>query len=141
VLAVAPALTSAGAAPSSVWYWSQTWCEHNLHRYGMRLDDGRTFRIANSFCMGKGGPGSCEWNATHVERLFNHFTVVARSYDEVVRGFDLYPTGRTSYRAQGITIASSHRWTASRFTKFWGSIASSAERNIEQPKGCAPHSP
>jgi hypothetical protein len=102
----------------------------------MRLDDGRAFRIAQALCVGKGGPASCEWNAGYTRRLYNHFVAFGRSYDGVVRGFDLYPVNRNGYRAEGIELASSHRLTAARFLSLYGSISSSLAR-IELEKGCA----
>src|SRR5689334_223992 len=120
--------TGGEAARAGAWYWSPGLCKSNLQRYGMRLDDGRTFRIAQALCVGKGGPASCEWNAAYTRRLYNHFVAFARSYDGVVRGFDVYPTNRNGYRAEGIELASSHRWTAPRFLSYYGSISSSLAR-------------
>jgi hypothetical protein len=123
------------AAARSTWYWSPGLCKTNLQRYGVRIDDGRTFRIAQAFCVGKGGPASCEWSPNGVRRLYNHLVVFARSFDNIVRGFDLYPTGRTSYRVQGITQFKVEMGAA-QFTRFYGSIAASTAR-LELEKGCA----
>jgi hypothetical protein len=128
--------TACVAGTTGVWYWSPGLCKSNLQHYGMHLDDGRTFRIAQTFCVGKGGLASCEWNAGHSRRLYNHFVAFARSYDGVVRGFDLYPTNRNGYRAEGIELASSHRLAAGRFLSLYGSISSSLAR-IELEKGCS----
>jgi hypothetical protein len=113
-------------------------CKSNLHRYGMRLDDGRTFAISQALCVGKGGTSSCEWNANMSKRLYNHFVVFARSANGVVRGFDLYPTNRKSYRAEDIELASSLRWSAALFARHFGPIAASLAR-IELANGCAPY--
>jgi hypothetical protein len=102
----------------------------------MRLDDGRTFRIAQSFCVGKGGAGSCAWNSGHVRRLYNHFVVFARSYDGIVRGFDLYPTGRNSYRGQGIRQLGREPSDA-HFNRAFGQISLDLSQR-ENEKGCAP---
>jgi hypothetical protein len=133
------ALFFAAVAESGVaggWYWSPGVCKSSLHRYGMRLDDGRTFRIAQSFCVGKGSTGSCAWNSGHVRRLYNHFVVFARSPDGIVRGFDLYPTGRNTYRAQGIRQLGREP-SGAHFTRAFGQIASDLSRR-ENEKGCAP---
>jgi hypothetical protein len=137
VAAAAPPGTSS-AATTGAWYWSSGLCKSNLMRYGMRLDDGRTFHIAQALCVGKGGPAFCEWNASHTLRLYDRFSVFARSPDGVVRGFDLYPTGRKSYRAERIELASSSRMAAELFDRLLKGVASGAAR-IELEKGCAPY--
>jgi hypothetical protein len=114
-------------------------CKTNLQRYGVRIDDGRMFHIAQAFCVGKGGTASCEWSPNGVRRLYNHLVVFARSFDNIVRGFDLYPTGRNTYRVQGITQFKTEM-TASQFLRLYGSIAASAAR-LELEKGCAPSHP
>jgi hypothetical protein len=136
VVLVAASTTSSRAATTGAWYWSPGLCKSDLQRYGMRINDGRAFRIAQALCVGKGGLGSCEWNANHSKRLYNHFVAFARSPDGVVRGFDLYPTNRSSYQAAKIELASSFRVTASRFLSLYGPIASSLAR-VELEKGCA----
>jgi hypothetical protein len=141
---IAVAASSLGFEPSqaaarSTWYWSPGLCKTNLQRYGVRIDDGRTFHVAQAFCVGKGGPASCEWSPSGVRRLYNHLVVFARSFDNIVRGFDFYPTGRNSYRVQGITQFKV-RMTASQFVHLYGSIAASTAR-LELEKGCAPSRP
>lgn len=138
VLAAASA-TSSTAATTGTWYWSPGLCKSDLQRYGMRINDGRTFRVAQALCVGKGGLGSCEWNANHSKRLYSHFVVFARSPDGVVRGFDLYPTNRNSYQARNIELASSFKVPAGRFLSLYGPIASSLAR-VELDKGCAQYS-
>jgi hypothetical protein len=142
VAAVAAALAcpmASEAGKAGAWYWSPGLCKSNLQQYGMRIDDGRTFRIAQAFCVGRGGLDSCEWNASYTRRLYNHFVAFARAYDGVIRGFDVYPTNRSNYRAEGIELASSHRLTAARFASLYGSISSSLAR-VELEKGCARNS-
>jgi hypothetical protein len=125
-----------GRAAAGGWYWSPGVCKSSLYRYGIRLDDGRTFRIAQSFCVGKGGPDSCAWNKGHVRRLYNHFVVFARSYDGLVRGFDLYPTGRITYRAVDIRQLGREP-NAAHFNRAFGQIALELSQR-ENEKGCAP---
>jgi len=132
---VAVAGVGSGSASASSWYWSPGVCKSNLRQYGMRLDDGRTFQIAQSFCVGKGGPASCAWNKGHIRRLYNHFVVFARSYDGGVRGFDLYPTGRKSYRATGIRLLG-HESNAAHFNRVFSQIANDLSQR-ENEKGCA----
>src|SRR5713226_2309776 len=89
-MTIAAAAASPGSSEAAVaggWYWSPGLCKSSLQQYGMRLDDGRTFRVAQAFCVGRGGLGSCEWNSNYSKRLYNHLTVLARSYDGIVRGF------------------------------------------------------
>jgi hypothetical protein len=143
-VAITVAASSVVTAPSqaaarSTWYWSPGLCKTNLQRYGVRINDGRTFHIAQAFCVGRGGPASCEWSPNGARRLYNHLVVFARSFDNIVRGFDLYPTGRNSYRVQGITQFKVGM-TAAQFIRFYGSIAASTAK-LELEKGCAPSHP
>jgi hypothetical protein len=135
IVALTIAAPTARPSAAGTWYWSAGLCKSSLRQYGMRLDDGRTFRIAQSYCVGKGGAG-CEWNASHTRRLYDHFVVFARSPDGGVRGFDLYPTGQSSYRALHIELLDRH--TAAEFDRLFASIAASAAR-LELEKGCAPY--
>ena len=53
-IAVAASSVGSGlgrAATRSTWYWSPGLCKTNLQRYGVRIDDGRTFHIAQAFCV------------------------------------------------------------------------------------------
>jgi hypothetical protein len=70
--------------------------------------------------------------------LCYHFVVFARANNGVVRGFDLYPTNRNGYRAEGIELAPSLRWPAGPFVRHFGPIAAGLAR-IELEKGCAPY--
>lgn len=130
------ALLTAKPAAAGTWYWSPGLCKSSLHQYGMRLDDGRTFRIAESFCVGKGGSNSCAWNTGHVRRLYNHFVVFARSYDGLVRGFDLYPTNRHAYRAQGLRQLGREPSPA-HFDHVFAQLAAQLSQR-ENAKGCGP---
>ena len=135
-LVIAASAASFGnRAVAGGWYWSPGLCKSSLHQYGMQLDDGRTFGIAESFCVGKGGAASCAWNNGHVRRLYNHFVVFARSFDGIVRGFDLYPTGRNSFRALSIRQLGREP-TPAHFNRTFGQIATALSHR-ENQKGCA----
>src|SRR5262249_39631038 len=122
------------AARATDWFWSPGLCKSRLHQYGMQIDDGRTFGVAQSFCVGRGGSAHCEWtSANHVKRLYNRFLVVARSSDGVVRRFDLIPTGKLKYRATGIKSLG-HADSAARFNTVVVHLATVAAQQ-EQQKG------
>src|SRR5262245_36691814 len=138
--AVAAAAAVAGTARASDWFWSPGLCKSRLHQYGMQIDDGRTFGVAQSFCVGRGGTAHCEWTSnSHVKRLYNRFLVVARSSDGVVRKFDLIPTGKLNYRATGIK-ALGRADNAAKFNVILAPYATVAAKQ-EQQKGCGPPSP
>jgi hypothetical protein len=138
--AIAAAAAAAGTARASDWFWSPGLCKSRLHQFGMQINDGRTFGVEQSFCIGRGGTAHCEWtSASHVKRLYNRFLVVARSNDGVVRRFDLIPTSKLDYRATGIT-ALGRADNSAKFNEILAPYATVAVKH-EQQKGCAPPSP
>ncbi|HEY7396940.1 MAG TPA: hypothetical protein VH538_01445 [Gaiellaceae bacterium] len=138
--AIASAAAVAGTARAADWFWSPGLCKSRLHQFGMQINDGRTFGVEQSFCIGRGGTVHCEWtSASHVKRLYDRFLVIARSSDGVVRRFDLIPTGKLNYRATGIKSLG-HADSAARFNTIVVRLATVAAQT-EQQKGCAPPSP
>lgn len=131
--------TTAGAKGDAPWYWTPGWCKHVLQNYGMELSDGRTFNVAKAFCVGEGGPSTCEWSSGYQFRLYSAFNAISRSFDGTVRVFVLHATGRQSYQATNIravaNIPDPYRFEAfvAPLTHEWA-----AE---EHQKGCAPYQP
>jgi hypothetical protein len=105
----------------------------------MEISDGRTFNIAKAFCVGWGGTQWCMWSSNYFYRVHGAFTAYARSYDGVVRQFDLYTVSKTGYRAENIR-ALAVGVTPERFNAVVQSYASALAR-LEQQKGCAKYSP
>jgi hypothetical protein len=136
-VAVIAALGSAGSssAQRDEWVWTPGLCKSNLKRYGVRLTDGRTFSIADAFCVGRGGQQHCQWNSSYTKRLYDAFLVVVRSYDGVVRVANLYPTGKNEYELDGIRVIG--RESSSRaFNALAGDVTWRTARK-EHEKGCA----
>jgi len=141
--AAAVVAATASAMPeteSTTWYWTPGLCKSALIHGGMELADGRTFYVANAFCVGWGGPVYCEWSSGYRYRLYTRFTAYVRSWDGTIRTFTLKPTNRSSgYTASGIK-ALGHEPSASRFNSFVAPIAHSLAAT-EQQRGCARYSP
>src|SRR4051794_10436087 len=96
--------TRSDASSTTKWYWTPGLCKTNLQTAGMQIDDGRTFNVAKAFCVGWGGTTWCEWSSGYRYRLYAAFTVYARSYDGVVRQFNLYTRGKDGYRAEHLKV-------------------------------------
>ena len=134
---VAQARVDRGA---STWYWTPALCKSNLRQEGMEISDGRTFNVADAYCVGWGGPVYCEWSSGYRYRLYTRFTAYVRSYDGTVRTFVLKPTnGKGGYSATGIR-ALGHEPSSARFNALVQPIAH-ALAATEQQKGCARYSP
>jgi hypothetical protein len=127
-------------AATTVWYWTPALCKSSLRKEGMQLYDGRTFNVADAYCVGWGGPTYCEWSSGYRYRLYTRFTAYVRSYDSTVRTFTLKPTsGNGGYTASGIRVIG-HEPSSSRFNALVQPIAH-ALAALEQQKGCARYSP
>jgi hypothetical protein len=83
----------ARSATASLWYWSPAACKSQLHNRGVQIGDGRTFSVAQPYCVGF--HNHC-WLSDGLRR-YKVFIVVARSYDGVVRRFILTVTGRDTW--------------------------------------------
>src|SRR5262245_688576 len=134
----AVALVGSGAAGATAgggdWHWSPGLCKSKLYNQGVTLDDGRYFFAERSSCIGRGGPQYCMWNSSGTKRLYNTFFVYARSYEGVVRSFDLRVTGEHSARISNIKAHG--RISAAQFAGYVAPIAASIARN-EHEKGCS----
>lgn len=133
---------SAGAAPqhaASTWYWTPGWCKNILQKRGMELADGRRFYVQRAFCLGWGGPSTCEWNSSYSSRMYRIFTSVTRSYDGTMRIFTLVPTARYNYRATKIRALGKVP-NALKFYVYVRAYTRSRAKQ-EQAKGCATASP
>jgi hypothetical protein len=135
-------MAAAPAAPNrmaDVWYWSPGLCKSMLKNWGIRIDDGRTFSVSNVFCIGKGGPATCEWNKSYTKRLYTRFIVFARSPDSTVRGFTLRPAAEKNFRVADIE-AFGPEPSAAAFESEIGPLAARYARQ-ELERGCARYSP
>jgi hypothetical protein len=135
LLALSVLVTSSSARRGD-WFWSPGLCKSRLHQYGVQINDGRTFHVSNSFCVGVGGFQHCEWTSSaHVKRLYNQFHIVVRSYDGSVRRAEFFPTGKASYDLEQIRLIAQFV-SAPRFTSYVAPITSAWARS-EQAKGCS----
>lgn len=143
VLALLCATTASAHAAStrvnSPWYWTSGVCKSVLQSSGMQLADGRTFNVAKAFCVGKGGLKTCQWSSGHRTRLYTDFYAFARSYDGVVRTFQLRTHGKDDYRSWDIK-ALGREPNAQKFSDFVAPLAAALAQQ-ELTKGCAPYSP
>ncbi len=139
LLAALAAAGSASAAPAtaSTWYWNPAWCKQVLQKYGIRLDDGRTFRVAKAYCVGRGGPAYCEWNSSHTSRDYSGFIGITRSPDGAVRIFYMSTTSRTNFRATNIR-AVGREPNPAKFAAYADQLSRSYAKR-EHEKGCAPY--
>jgi hypothetical protein len=134
ILGVLASATS-GSAQRGEWAWSPGLCKSNLKRFGVELTDGRTFKIADAFCVGRGGQSHCQWNSSYTKRLYDAFFVVVRSYDGVVRIANLYTTGEREYELDGIRVIG--REASSRAFKTRAGNVTWRIARQEHEKGCA----
>lgn len=123
---------------ATTWYWTPALCKSELGKEGMQLADGRTFYVANAYCVGWGGERYCEWSSGHRYRLYKRFTAYVRSPDSTVRTFTLWPTsGHGGYSASGVKVLG-HEANAARFNALVQPIAAVLAR-AQQQRGCAPY--
>lgn len=140
VAAYTPAADAHVQRGATVWYWTPALCKSSLRKEGMEISDGRTFYVADAYCVGWGGNTYCEWSSGHRYRLYTRFTAYVRSYDGTVRTFVLKPTsGRGGYSATGIR-ALGHEPSSAKFNELVQPLAHVLAAQ-EQQKGCAPYSP
>ncbi len=140
IAACTPAAQARTHSGATIWYWTPALCKSSLRKEGMEISDGRTFNVADAYCVGWGGTTYCEWSSGYRYRLYTRFTAYVRSYDGTVRTFTLKPTnGKGGYSATGIR-ALGHEPSSAKFNAFVQPIAH-ALAAAEQQKGCAPYSP
>jgi hypothetical protein len=129
----------AGSAAGSDWLWSPGLCKSRLTDYGVELGDGRTFDVAQAYCVGIGGPEHCEWTGpSRSKRLYDSFYAAVRSYDGVVRTLVLRPTAKDRWRGSRLQLVA-RGMSSRRFVRSYGSATLSMAAR-ENDKGCAEHS-
>ncbi|HEY7732145.1 MAG TPA: hypothetical protein VH950_14785 [Gaiellaceae bacterium] len=134
--AVTALAVGAGSAAGSDWLWSPGLCKSRLMDYGVELGDGRTFNVAQAYCVGIGGPEHCEWTgARHSKRLYDSFYVAVRSYDGAVRTLVLRPTAKNHWRGSQLQLVA-RGMSSRRFVRSYGSTTLSVAAR-ENDKGCA----
>lgn len=94
---------TASASSASTWWWTSGACKSTLKNSGVRLADGRVFWVAQAYCIGDGGYRRCSWrDSAHSERMHSRFYVVARSFNDTLRTFNMVPTGRYGFRVDTV---------------------------------------
>ena len=129
-LAAAVSTCSAHSANTSKWYWTPGVCKSELHNYGVQFGDGRTFNIQQAYCVGF--HNHC-W-LSGGRRRYKVFAVVARSYDGVVRRFQLTVTGRNTWSGSQVKIIEQYM-SAAEFANGYGNAAWSVA-SAENRGGC-----
>jgi hypothetical protein len=125
-----------GSAAGSDWLWSPGLCKSRLIDYGVELGDGRTFNVAQAYCVGIGGLQHCEWtSARHAKRLYDSFYAAVRSYDGVVRTLVLRPTAKDHWKGSQLELVA-RGMSERRFVRAYGSATLSVAAR-ENDKGCA----
>jgi hypothetical protein len=141
LVAVVLAAIAAWAAPTASaqgdWYWTPGACKSVLQTGGVELADGRTFHVASSFCIGLGGPDTCQWSSNRRVRLYNAFVVFTRSYDGAVRTFTLFPVAKDDFRATQPRLLGVEP-DAVEFREFIAPVATAVARR-QHGSGCAPY--
>lgn len=129
-------LSAPGVAARGDWVWSPGLCKSKLKHYGVELSDGRTFGIADAFCVGRGGLAHCQWaSSSHLKRLYDRFFVVVRSYDGNIRVAELYTSGKDDYELEQIKLIG-HEPSSASFNRRVAPLTASIARQ-EHEKGCA----
>jgi hypothetical protein len=121
---------AASSANTSDWYWTPGACKSELQNYGVQIGDGRTFNVAKAFCVGL--HNHC-WLSAGLRR-YKVFAVVARSYDGVVRQFQLTVTGHHTWHGTKGKIIEQYM-SAAEFTNGYGNAAWSVA-SAENRGGC-----
>ncbi len=129
-LATAVYAGAARSATTSNWYWTPGACKSELQNSGVQIDDGRTFNVAKAFCVGM--HNHC-WLGAGLRR-YKVFIAVARSYDGVVRRFQLTVTGHHTWRGTKAKIIEQYM-SATEFANGYGNAAWSVA-SVENRGGC-----
>jgi hypothetical protein len=129
-LAVAVYAGAASGANTSKWYWTPGVCKSELHNYGVQFGDGRTFNVQQAYCVGF--HNHC-W-LSGGRRRYKVFAVVARSYDGVVRQFQLTVTGRDTWSGSKARVIEQYM-SAAEFANRYGNAAW-AVASAENRGGC-----
>lgn len=122
--------TTASARVQSTWYWTPGACKSELQKYGVAINDGRTFNVEKAFCIGL--HNHCWLNRGL--RRYKVFIAVMRSYDGVVRELQLTVTGKSTWSGSKMKILDGYLSLAA-FNADFGPAAWSVA-NQENEGGC-----
>jgi hypothetical protein len=128
--AVAVSTDAARGANTSSWYWTPGACKSELQKHGAHFADGRSFNVAKAFCIGL--YNHC-WLSNGLRR-YKVFVVVVRSYDGVVRGFQLTVTGHHTWRGTKNRIIERHMGASAFASRYGNAIWSLASQ--QNQGGC-----
>jgi hypothetical protein len=129
-IAGAAATSSAYSASSSAWYWTPGACKSKLQALGVRIGDGRTFNVQKAFCVGL--HNHC-WLRSGLRR-YKVFIAVVRSYDGIVRRFQLTVTGHRTWSGTSARIIQ-HYMSPTQFVNGYGPAAWTVAA-MENQRGC-----
>jgi len=129
LLVAAPTADARPTTSQSAWYWTPGGCKSELQSHGVELGDGRTFNVAKAYCVGLHNHCWLKGNA----HLYKVFVAVVRSYDGVVREFQLTVVGHHSWR--GTKMKSLGHMSPAEFTSSFGTAAWSVA-SVENQGGC-----
>jgi hypothetical protein len=122
--------TTASAATTSNWYWTPGACKSELQKFGVAINDGRTFNVEKAYCIGL--HNHC-WLNDGLRR-FKVFIAVMRSYDGVVRELQLTVTGKSTWSGSKMEVLE-HFMSLSEFNTNYGTAAWTVA-NTENQGGC-----
>jgi hypothetical protein len=128
-LVFAAVASPARSASNSPWYWTPAACKSQLQTRGVAFSDGRTYNVQKAFCVGL--HNHC-WLSD--VRRYKVFIAVMRSYDGVVRRFQLTVSGQKSWTGTPARIIERHM-TADQFFHAYGPAAWSVAAS-ENQGGC-----
>lgn len=134
VLVVA-ALTAAspGAAHppgKSEWSWTPALCKSYLKQYGVRIDDGRSFRATSVFC---GGMPECVYDRSDGKFYYDHFLVAMLDGNLVYRTMTLHVTKEDNFRVDKLRVYGRATTTAEvrKFEREAGALVRSVSKKTQ----------
>lgn len=103
VLAAVVVAAPAGAHPpgSGKWSWTPALCKSELKQYGVRIDDGRTFRATTVFCAGM---PKCVYDRSDRKYYYDHFAVAMIDGNLVFRTLKLHITAKENFRVDQLEV-------------------------------------
>lgn len=102
VVAVAVVAPAAAHPPGSgKWSWTPALCKSELKRYGVRIDDGRTFRATSVFCAGM---PECVYDRSDRKHYYDHFAVAMIDGNLVFRTLKLHITAKDNFRVDQLKV-------------------------------------
>lgn len=118
VLASVAVAAPAGAHPpgSGKWSWTPALCKSELKKFGVRIDDGRTFRATTVFCAGM---PECVYDRGDRKHYYDHFAVAMIDGNLVYRTLTLHITAKDNFRVDQLEVHGRATTTAEvrRFTR------------------------